>query len=967
MNYFLLLCLVSIFSIVATRDCQIYDYKAQFSDCSVNSRYGVYHWIEPKECTAGVTLPESFSSSTCTCTIHDYEWEYGVCDSATHTTTLKIGAKKTDCTGDKPSDITNVPCPCTRDDIQFTVSECNPSTHKQMIVFYFDPTVQCKHDASVLPDPIEMDCDFTCANGTRLDVTGEGVVCTECESGTFSLGGGVVIDDFPDTLSLANLGFQTKCIGDNCGDVDRWAIADGHIYSGNNTAANVDNELIYTVTLRRPGFVRFEFTVEGEEDFDGLYFEVDGVSVMALTSVVYVRKTVEFELSEGPHTLKWVYHNDASMSVGANSAEIYAIYITGTSLASYQCHACPVGTYSSKGSNKCTKCPLNEYADVEGTKTCKKCADDEYSLPGSETCTTRAACVASDYEVFYTSCQDSKRTKYYKWLSPHICNNVTGVNLPVDEPDQECLPCNPGYYWKAGECKKCATGTVSTGGRQTACSDCSAGTFGQRSTNFTFWEEFPEGAYTHCYPNNLCGSQGFRLRNTFVDSGTNHMEGARSYIMYSTTIETAGKLSFNYYFDCRDSRDGHDCARASALRVYAGNGRSRMLPSRWYAINTWMHFEIDLPEGLSFVYFVWEKGVKSENELTDSVRIANVVIQGDERGGGVECKACAGGSISGNKASVCDLCPAGKHSSEDKKQCIPCTKNKYADTEGLAECMECGTGTVAPVAGSDHCTPECELSLTKGGKTYDYSFRAIDDQFGPVIDQGEMYYVSLCDRNTSHFNNNTCVRNGVALQTYACMVSSYADTVYDLGHEENFRFLDDTDPTKGLKVSFSRGDAGCYRGGYRREMHIDMICDLDAGYGAPSFNISESVEYAPCKYQLEWKTAYACPLCTDDMLTKVIGECIHGKRSVSWRPKGKCHSESPVYFENCSGVSISIWTIIFVVMIVFILGGLIAFYIYRNRSITAQYKALRLQSEGNSMGMFNATLIDDDSVSAPQL
>ena len=130
------------------------------------------------------------------------------------------------------------------------------------------------------------------------------------------------------------------------------------------------------------------------------------------------------------------------------------------------------------------------------------------------------ACSTTDYQIFSTPCNVNNNSYLIaSWLEPRICDNTT-VSLP--SPDlQSCIECAPGFYRTSTfECVPCGNGTVSSGSSEENCSICPAGTAAVKILSLVDFNNWLSYESTGC--NGVCGTSGWRMRLSFIDSGVGH-------------------------------------------------------------------------------------------------------------------------------------------------------------------------------------------------------------------------------------------------------------------------------------------------------------------------------------------------------------------------------------------------------------------------------------------------------------
>lgn len=113
-------------------------------------------------------------------------------------------------------------------------------------------------------------------------------------------------------------------------------------------------------TKENIGRVEFVYELGGSED--ELKVVIDGISRdLASTSL----KTVSFDLTEGKHTIEWIYKRAGDLDAETQAA-LHSIVVTGVPEGSArECVKCPNGFISSEKSSECTKCPLGTISNSD--------------------------------------------------------------------------------------------------------------------------------------------------------------------------------------------------------------------------------------------------------------------------------------------------------------------------------------------------------------------------------------------------------------------------------------------------------------------------------------------------------------------------------------------------------------------------------------------------------------------------
>jgi hypothetical protein len=72
---------------------------------------------------------------------------------------------------------------------------------------------------------------------------------------------------------------------------------------------------------------------------------------------------------------------------------------------------------------------------------------------------------------------------------------------------------------------------------------------------------------------------------------------------------------------------------------------------------------------------------------------------------------------------------------------------------------------------------------------------------------------------------------------------------------------------------------------------IVFRCDPEAGLGHPDVPHGHTdIEFETCEYEFVWTTVYACPLCSENDYTAIVGQCDVGSSTqpVSYAWKVTC-------------------------------------------------------------------------------
>jgi len=339
----------------------------------------------------------------------------------------------------QPDTVTVLP-KCADADIGSSYTRCDPESGARELTFFFKR--QCKDGAPLPPTVTGLPCNITCNPGQYLPLGRS--ECNSCEPGTYSIGGGnkyMSWDAMP-------VGTSTRCFFQLEADRDTpctgWVLNGSYIHSGEMKGFRlVDSILEMKVELLRAGSVAFEYRVDAERRWDGIYFAVDGQNAMQLKSYQFQYESFVWPLTAGFHTLQWIYHKDVAYEMGEDKAFIRAIQIMGTNFNSASCDPCPKGHSSNPGSAECVPCVVNTYSDAPGSATCKPCnppgaPQTKYALPGATACLPSKPCTSEDIVTSFSDCgtDGKKRTRRQAYSQPKICS---GGVAPL--PDAEVCVC----------------------------------------------------------------------------------------------------------------------------------------------------------------------------------------------------------------------------------------------------------------------------------------------------------------------------------------------------------------------------------------------------------------------------------------------------------------------------------------------------------------------------------------------
>ena len=886
---------------------------------------------------------------------------------------------------------------CTDADIGSSYTRCDAVKSARDLTFFFKRP--CKNGVALPPTVNGLPCNITCSPGQYLPLGRES--CASCEPGTYSIGGGKKFmgwDAMPQGLTT-RCSFQLEADRDT--PCSGWVLNGSYIQSGDMKGFRlVDAILEYKVELLRAGSVAFEYRVDAERRWDGLYFAIDGQNAMQIESYQFQYKTKAFPLSAGFHTLQWIYHKDVAYEMGEDKAFIKTIQIMGTDFNSEQCSPCPKGYHSNAGSSECVPCAVNTHSDSTGAATCKPCPSGQYALPGATSCLPSKACTNEDIVTTYSDCSaDGKqRTKSQSYSQPKICDGGVAPERPDTKVD--CAPCEAGMYRQGSECVYCPVGSFNpapTHEGSSVCQQCPKGSVAKKvryyDSNFSpimFQKYVDRGEISTGCANGFCGSGGWRPLGDKLDTGVGNGQVADVWLSVNVHLETWGEVAFNYSTRVGNSEDN--------LQMYVDDERvwgveTQQMYAYEYRYDEMydadtphsqgdepevLEYTLDLPPGDHVLTWVFHKE-REYSWMSDSVDVSkpqedravieSIKVTGVAIGGSTGCTTCPKGYVSDPSSSMCTPCPAGTFTLfPGLSECTPCPAGEYAPIAGSDSCRRCGHGTISG-AGATSCDVSSEHCQYKVDDNTVYDLHLLakvnEPMYGPIedINNSVKYYLNLCGQ--THLNTTCLGRDGYPIYGLACQQSTHKDSIWgdlqtlSVGLGDTMAFYDLDDRRQGLMVSIQGGE-WCANN-VQSSLNITMLCDMTAGSGYPEIPANGVVETNKCAYEMVWRSQHACPMCTEQDMRTIAGDCevsltssSAGQRAIEtiWKEPRKCSGGEglpPLRYEACEAVALDKTKIAIIaggatLAFLILTGCLVCMYL-RNRKIYQQYSVLKEQNE----------------------
>ena len=793
-------------------------------------------------------------------------------------------------------------------ELGYQFSECLDTGRD--VLFYWKDFCQ-----ETLPDPIRgFPCDFQCNAGSKLALLeGRSFGCEKCPPNTYNIGGGVSVHEgeWEQKLELFRkacwsfgwFGWQTNT---NC---NNWTVQEGSVLSGKGISDTyVDSELHYLAELKKPGSLKVGYRLRNNQEGE-FYLNVDSENYIKDTSNGDEDwRYSDIYLLEGFHKIVVGYAYLHSNSSG-QFAEIKDFELRGTEYAALVCEPCKSG-FSQAGSDSCSHCPVNTYYD-KSLNLCKACPEGKYSLGEANSvneCKNKQPCTEKDYYYTYTPCINHTRNIEYHWKEPFICNNQTGVQKPSTLYSQECPNCSEGEFetnqGQVYECLPCAEGTFKD--QNGTCLACPSGHFAPKFKNFSDWQSDLSYFNSSC---TLASGDPCKVSSGWESSVTG-LTSAREPLASSTLSvlvavpQGPAEISFSFKV-----LSGH-------LYFFVGDTLNLTFAESKVVNQT-------LEEGQTQLKWKCQEG--------DCI-IDWISLEGSNIGGARKCLECPSGSVSSKPKSYCDWCSRGQGSNSNKTECLECSEKEYSRER--TNCKRCPEHSLSD---SNHtvCLLEEETKLSNG--TYFIKRLSGVKQQDSQLYSG--YWEGICQReklslychNTfygpiygdeNYFYLSVGNPSSISMPSYYSPVDSdpqaYAFGVFDkekVDHsslnssetciEDSSKVVLNTGSKMSLIEEHSEGFTLYYSEGYpcqgvskRFSTEINFICDKAAGEGWPEYK-----GQALCNIVFEWRSRYACKLCTEETLQEVKGLCRGGYRTVSLTEGEHCIqklTEFTSWQEECS-------------------------------------------------------------------
>lgn len=751
-------------------------------------------------------------------------------------------------------------------------------------------------------------------------------------------------------------GVTSYCLGTSC---DGWSFdwGFGGLQSGDNwNIDNIESDLviIQDFQLEQGNQVSFVYRVDAEDCWlddgscDGFAFYVNNEKVLpADPKVQRISKQLQFttftyNLTQGTHMLRWVYTKDDTFSGNEDKAFLQTITLTGAYNtqgsqsdvpAPDSCHYCPVGSAApSNGSSSCETCDWFEYQSMPGSDRCLPCDNGTMSAPGSAICISMSNCTSDDYYrsrppistcvlqngVWVSNHSYSWDTVSAAGVSRKLCYG--GATLPPPVLNVPCKCSMGSMISAAGGTPHCVTCPLNQYGDGVNCYPCNSSSVPVHAAEFTTWMDpigttctGPNCISTSCIGDCAPETNGWVPRGGFVSSGRTIGTVYSTLTVQDVPVAQGAHLIIQCEVDCfSDDQWEYKFDPICDLNFTLYNSTGAVVTAfscQDYSFlndgaNNTIVWKAPVADDYTLVAAFWQNSTEGKdlNHVYEA-RIYSIVFDRLTSGTGsvVRCEACPLGTSHTalpNQDYTCTPCPIGQQSTvPPSSTCVACTGNTINPVAGR-QCLACGATTTANTTNTGCDTHGCTFTGQVTGRQY--NFMPLSQPGGTMFYAGQvrqwgwppiapqMFYLNPC--TTSHNNKNCYDANNQSLPYMACQTTQ--DGIFDLGSIIGF-----LETGLGAVTMTFTGGTPC--GSIQRETNVSMVCDVGAGFGSPRKPTGD-IEGVTCRYNFEWYSQYACPVCRDQDYQLVAGVCNNGRQRLFYVPLFQCSGSKSDSYVPCT-------------------------------------------------------------------
>lgn len=847
---------------------------------------------------------------------------------------------------------------------QMYLTPCNEFHKRSALVYRSEECEQVSIKSNFF------DCNLECGPGKFLEFYDDGLVrCSDCPSGSYSLGGGVVYGSENSPWSgLLNSEIYNDCwILKNNTEFHNYLCQAWQPYQSilqsSQAPLNTSytSRLIFSLNIVKPGFFHMRYK---KDSFLHNGLNIGSLSIFINSNMIYQDSSIyqtNWNIFNHPLNLGLIeiiieYSVMPTNQHPDPKAYISTIEIQGNQYIDLGCTKCNKNTLNSQ----CQICIENQYFD---NGTCHNCPNDKYSLKGTigeYNCIVRKKCEETDLKKIFSNCVNGQRNISFEWIQPKICLDSGEIdaddllNVKCDDCTEEFLEYSQGNYSKCEDCGKSLYFNYNLG----QCSMCEPGFFVYSLLNVSgFWGLF-EGFNSFCLNDagSICSPDvGWFAVRGYLTTGDFFQPNVTKYLYRDVNVvQSKGMVKVKYYVK----------SESSQIFVYVDGELDQMWNNSGDGLGV-----VNLNKGFHRIQWVF----KTNSSKQEEAKIFYIEIWGSEEGIGKTCEKCEKGSILPNQSNSCTPCEEGYEPNPEQTSCIKCQNTSISSAPGEI-CSICPENT-KPNKQNTACLANKFINSISYTYYLEYlsgvgQYEGIYNKgvcnltsanlfchqtfYGPLITEDKIFYLSILNPSilalpeASHLYEP---RLGYAFElidqqklshkkvsTYkTCLNNKF---MVNLGSKVDSILINST----GFTVIYSMGDT-CQHPGMLYNTRVDVYCNKSAGAGWPIF-----VAKSGCTYIFSWVSKYGCPVCKYKELVSIAGECKDGKRVNKKIPNEGCIVPTDTniqWTESCSELNDVIFSWPFFVIVGFfvilVVVGITSLVFY-NRYKT-EYKLLTHNTE----------------------
>jgi hypothetical protein len=838
---------------------------------------------------------------------------------------------------------------CDESDWNYYYTECSGGVQYKTFKWKDNPR-RC-HGGLPLPAPISRPCSLdnqrACPAGTYLLED-----CTPCEDGTYSLGGGRILNWWPyravpdsAVFTATDLGFVTQ----------QGAFLEFRVpVSGNTRTAS----LTATFNWVTSGSISMAIAaVTGNGYTINLRTDTMDIDASMPITTRTIPQNLVFDMSPGTHTFQFTISKlDGVQTDHEGWLRIYNITTMGTSRAASQCTQALPGTIAPYKDRLPQDCPINTIQPRAGQTTCEPVEPTRWSPVGSERSYQTLSCGFPDYEIVSAgACVLDGKQDVELRLRPNVrctapfrtiyripCGCAPGMYL---DTNAVCRACAIGTGWDPStrSCVRPSRGHAAIGvysfvkGRLSlpgASRDISS-TQDVRQNGDNNMDLLKRGAEATWYTS--CSGTCVRpwtlgitdVDGPVLDSGV-QVGWSSSSITIVVPLSDPGTLSVSY------RRQGGANTQFQILvdGVVAHTNKDAM---------TTQVVNVPLAAGerqITLVVFANEEVIANA-----VVRVTDLQVTGAMIGGALLTK-CPAGTFSGDGATSCTPCGPGYFSENPgSASCQMCPDDQYMPFFGSTRCLSCPAGTKTSAdLGHSVCTPSCEF--TRGD--YSYNWRDLPLATATVpAEKRRLGWPDIAVDVCRPLLDGCVGPDGRKNAAFACGTQTSAfpgDAQFNFATQFNGATYDSG--TQQIGLNYILGD-NC-SSGQRRTLQVTLQCP---GHSSASQAAPQLVQYSQCHAEMAWYTTSACRACTMDDYQEVLGQCSKRLQTVNYvLASTDCHhnefTQPPPTTKHCSQVGVSVGLLVGIGIALLLLAASLVIFCMRHRKLSTEYRLLKAAHDG---------------------